>query len=67
MALDRMVLLTACLLSLVIFPAKCLRLDGTLSSKEVGKKYFCLHLDILFTLIENRKEIVLFNASNTLL
>ncbi|XP_048775740.2 transmembrane protein 145-like isoform X1 [Ostrea edulis] len=34
MALDRMVLLTACLLSLVIFPAKCLRLDGTLSSKE---------------------------------
>lgn len=47
MAVDRQLIIFSCLLVLV-FPAECLRIEGTLSSKEVSRKKNYVYLFLLF-------------------
>lgn len=46
MAVDRQLIIFSCLLVLV-FPAECLRIEGTLSSKEVSRKKNYVYLFLL--------------------
>lgn len=54
MAVDRQLIIFSCLLVLV-FPAECLRIEGTLSSTEVSrrKRKLCLHFIFFCRIIGN--------------
>lgn len=54
MAVDRQLIIFSCLLVLV-FPAECLRIEGTLSSTEVSRKKrkLCLHFIFFCRIIGN--------------
>lgn len=59
MAVDRQLIIFSCLLVLV-FPAECLRIEGTLSSKEVSRKKNCLPFSFAVLLVMGYMPKVLY-------